>query len=100
MSKFGMYVKFTTVEGKREELAAILMEAAASMDEVDGCEIYLVNYADTEPNAVWVTEVWRDAEAHRASLQAEGAAEMIGRARPLIAGVEQVKLATLGGKGA
>ncbi|MBB6670461.1 putative quinol monooxygenase [Cohnella nanjingensis] len=99
MSKYGMYVKFTAIAGGRDALAAILMEAAAGMDGVDGCEIYLVNVSETEPETVWVTEVWRDAEAHQASLRAEGASEMIGRARPLISGVEQIKLSTLGGKG-
>ncbi|MCM2533898.1 hypothetical protein NDK43_17910 [Neobacillus pocheonensis] len=49
MSKFGMYVKFTAQSGKRDELTAVLLDAAASMENVHDYEIYLVNISDTEP---------------------------------------------------
>lgn len=99
MSKFGFYGKFTAHSGKRDEFVQILLEAAASMQTVDGCELYIVNVTDDDPDTVWVTEVWRDAEAHKASLENEDAKALIHRARPMIAGVEQIKLRTLGGKG-
>ncbi|MFC5649650.1 putative quinol monooxygenase [Paenibacillus solisilvae] len=99
MSKHGMYVKFTTQTGQRDSLAQILLKAAGQMQEVDGCELYLVNVTENEPETIWVTEVWRDAAAHQASLTLEGAEELISQARPLIAGIESIKLQTLGGKG-
>ncbi|OXM87599.1 putative quinol monooxygenase [Paenibacillus rigui] len=100
MSKFGLYNKFMTKEGKRDELVGILLEAAASMEQVTDCEIYSVNVSDNEPESVWVYEVWSSAGAHQASLSLEGAAALIGRAMPLIAGVERIHTLTpVGGKG-
>ena len=49
---------------------------------------YLVSTMDDDEDAVVVTEVWTDAEAHLQGLQDPMAALMITQARPLIAGVE------------
>jgi quinol monooxygenase YgiN len=58
-----------------------------------------VNISDTEPDTIWVTEVWSNSEAHEASLAQEETKESIQRAMPLIAGVEAIKLRPVGGKG-
>ena len=58
MSKFSLLNKFSVQEGKTEEMVEILLEAARSMGDIDECEIYLVNLAENEPNAVYVYEVW------------------------------------------
>jgi quinol monooxygenase YgiN len=53
-----------------------------------------------EPDAVAVTEVWDDKASHDASLQLERVRSVIGRARPLIAGMgESVALRPIGGPG-
>ncbi|MFC4812136.1 putative quinol monooxygenase [Paenibacillus sp. GCM10023250] len=100
MSKFGLSGKMIAQPGKRDELAAILTEAAASMHAVPDCQIYVVSLLPDEPDAIWITEVWDNAEAHRASLALEATQAMIARAKPLIAGFDQqVKHVPLGGKG-
>lgn len=99
MSKFGLYTKFTTKDGQRDSLVEMLLEASNGMESVEGCEIYVVNISNNESNSVWVTEIWTDTEAHQASLSLEGAQELIKRARPIIAGIEQIKLHPVGGKG-
>ncbi|MCL6444498.1 MAG: antibiotic biosynthesis monooxygenase [Alicyclobacillus sp.] len=99
MSKLGLYTKFTTHEGQRDSLAEMLLEAARGMGSVEGCKLYVVNIPDDEPNSVWVTEIWSDPSAHQASLSLDEAKALIQRARPLIAGVEQIKLRPVGGKG-
>ncbi|MGZ4032460.1 MAG: putative quinol monooxygenase [Tumebacillaceae bacterium] len=99
MSKFGMYVKFTTQEGKRDELVEMLLTASESLQTHTDCELYVVNASESEANVVWVTEVWSHEEAHKASLTLDETRQLIQRAMPLIAGVEQIKLAPLGGKG-
>ncbi|WP_309122610.1 antibiotic biosynthesis monooxygenase [Paenibacillus sp.] len=99
MEKFGLIGRLIAVPGKRDELAALLLDAAAAAESFDGCELYAVHVADDDPDGVWVTEVWRDAAAHQASLQLESTKAMIARGRPLIAGFgESRKLRTLGGK--
>ena len=99
MQAFGLYTKFIAQDGQRDALAKLLLEAASGMDTVEGCELYLVNLQDDDPNGVWVTELWTDAAAHQASLALEQAQALIGQARPLIAGVMQIKLQPVGGKG-
>lgn len=99
MSKFGFYGKIVAQPGQRDTLTAILLEAAASMHTVEGCDLYIVNVSPTEPDAIWVTEIWNSQEAHATSLTLESSREAIQRARPLIAGGERIELIPLGGKG-
>nr|WP_155608277.1 antibiotic biosynthesis monooxygenase [Paenibacillus timonensis] len=99
VDKFGMYAKFTAKPGERDQLVGILLEAAAGAGSVPECELYVVNVSETEPETVWVTEVWSNAEAHAASLQDEATRAMIQRAMPLIAGVESIPIRPVGGKG-
>ena len=72
MSAYGCYVKFTARPGQRDALVEQLLRAAAGVSTVAGCEVYLINTSPTEPENVWVTEVWRNQEAHAASLTLEG----------------------------
>ncbi|CAM4410363.1 antibiotic biosynthesis monooxygenase [Paenibacillus typhae] len=99
MSKFGMYAKFTAKPGERDALSAILLESAAAAEVVAECELYIINHAETEPDVLWVTEVWSSREAHAASLALDATRAAIGRAMPLIAGVESTKIQPVGGKG-
>ncbi len=100
MSKFGLYGKLIANEGERNSLVEILLEAASSMEELDDCEIYIVSVSDTEPDTVWVYEVWSDRSAHQASLTLESTQTLIKRAKPIIAGMETINmLSPRGGKG-
>ncbi|CAG7650813.1 putative quinol monooxygenase [Paenibacillus allorhizosphaerae] len=99
MRKFAMYGKFKAHPGKGEALAEILLEAAEQCKSVEGCDLYIINVSEDDPDTIWVTELWNDLEAHDASLRNEDAIAMIQRAKPLIAGVEPIKLKPLGGKG-
>lgn len=100
MSKFSLFGKFTVQEGERETMVDILMEAAESMKNLVECEIYLVNISESEPNCVYVYEVWTNENAHQASLTLEATQTLIRRAKPLITGMERISsLKTIGGKG-
>ncbi|MCI3922735.1 antibiotic biosynthesis monooxygenase [Paenibacillus sp. TRM 82003] len=99
MSKHSVLGKLSSIPGERDALAAILLEAASAMSQADGCELYLVHLAEDDPDAIWVTELWRDAAAHQASLGLEATRALIGRARPLIAGMEPIRIRPLGGLG-
>jgi quinol monooxygenase YgiN len=99
VSKWGLYTKFTAHQGQRGELVDMLLRAASGMREAAGCELYVVNLPVDANDSVWVTEIWRDAAAHQESLSSKAAQDLIQQARPLIAGIEQIKLETLGGHG-
>jgi quinol monooxygenase YgiN/mannose-6-phosphate isomerase-like protein (cupin superfamily) len=59
MSKVGRYVKATAKPGQADALAERLLAVAEQLRAVPGCELYLINRAPDDPDAVWVTEVWR-----------------------------------------
>ena len=96
----GFYTKFTTEENNRDTLAGILSEAASAMQSLPDCRMYIVNKDSRNPKVIWVTEIWTTPEAHMASLQIEGAKELIAKAMPLIIEKpEQIQLLPLSGKG-
>jgi quinol monooxygenase YgiN len=100
MSKFSLFGKFTIQEGKRDTMVEILLEAAESLQNLDTCDIYLVNISENEPDCVYVYEVWSDANAHQASLALEATQTLISKAKPIITGMERIStLQTKGGKG-
>jgi quinol monooxygenase YgiN len=100
MSKFSLFGKFTIQEGKRDMMVEILLEAAESLQNLDTCDIYLVNISENEPDCVYVYEVWSDANAHQASLALEATQTLISKAKPIITGMERIStLQTKGGKG-
>jgi quinol monooxygenase YgiN len=94
-----MYGKLIAHPGKRDDLVKILLEAAEMLEANENCEMYIVNIPDNDPNSVWVTELWKDAEAHAASLTDARVLELLKRGRPLIAGAEPIRLHPVGGKG-
>jgi quinol monooxygenase YgiN len=100
MSKFGMFNKFTAVEGQREHLLQQLLHAAALVEDAAGCELYLVSTSPTESDVVWVAEIWDSQDNHRASLSNVAARELIQQTMPLLASMpEQIPFTPLGGKG-
>jgi quinol monooxygenase YgiN len=97
---FGMHVRFTAQPGQGDALAAILLEAADALGAVEACRLYVVSRSPGDPDTIWVTEAWTDAEAHAASLQDEATKAAIARAMPLMAGrPEATRLLPAGGKG-
>lgn len=100
MSRYGLFGKFIAAPGQRDALAALLLEAAALLRDTPGCEQYIVSVVESEPEAVWVSEVWASREAHDASLAREDVRALIGRGRELIAGMgERFEVVPLGGVG-
>lgn len=98
--RFGMYGKVIAKPGQRDALVELLLEASRLLTPLSGCDIYIVNVAPSEPDAIWVTEVWRTEADHAASLKMESVRALIARARPLIAGgSESIRLIPVGGKG-
>ena len=70
------------VAGQRDALIAILLESTRQMP---GCKSYVIARDPKDADAVWITEVWTDAESHRASLALPEVRGAIARAKPLIA---------------
>jgi quinol monooxygenase YgiN len=92
---YGLIGKITALTGRRDDLATILIQGTNAMP---GCLSYVVAADATEPDALWVTEVWDSQANHRASLQLPGVQAAIARGRPLIAGFSnRVETVPIGG---
>jgi quinol monooxygenase YgiN len=100
MTRFGLHGKLTAQPGQRDALLKILLEAADLVGNAPGCEIYYVSTSQTEPDALWVTEVWRSEADHAASLSFPGIHELIVKAKPLILSMsDSARTIPIGGKG-
>ena len=94
---YGLIGRIKAVAGKRDELAAILAPGEGGMP---GCLSYVVAEDPADPDGLWVTEVWTDQAAHRASLQLDSVKAAIAKGRPLIARFDShVETKVLGGIG-
>ena len=97
--KYGLFGKFIAVEGKRDELAEILIQASRLLQENKDCIHYIVGKSENE-NEVWVSEIWTNKEAHDKSLEPENIRNLIMSARPLIAEMpDGTELEIIDGKG-
>jgi quinol monooxygenase YgiN len=97
---FGLCGNIVATPGNGDALAAHLLHAAAALEDVAACQLYLVSRAPDDPDTLWVFEVWDDAAAHQASLDLPAVRLLIGQARPIIAGMPQrIELRPVGGKG-
>jgi quinol monooxygenase YgiN len=94
---FGMIGKMRAAAGKRAELIALLSENAQTMP---GCRHYIVMEDQSDPDGVWITEVWDSEASHKESLSLPAVQAAIARARPLIAGFsDRVVTTPVGGVG-
>lgn len=83
---YGLIGRIDAVPGKRDALAAILVEGVSGMP---GCRSYVVANDLENGDALWVTEVWDSKESHAASLSLPSVQAAIREGRPLIAGFAQ-----------
>lgn len=83
---YGLIGKITAVDGKRDELVDILLQATKAMP---GCLSYVVAKDPADKTAIWVTEVWVDEASHKASLSLPAVRAAMRKGRPLIAKFDQ-----------
>ena len=94
---YGLIGKINTLPGKRDEFIAILLDGTAGMP---GCLSYIVARDTTDPDGLWVTEVWDSQKSHAASISLPSVREAIGKGKPLIAGFSnRVETTPVGGQG-
>jgi quinol monooxygenase YgiN len=94
---YGLIGKIKTHPGQRQTLIAILLEGTGGMP---GCLSYVIAEDASDPEAIWITEVWESQASHQASLGLPAVQEAIGRGRPLMAGFgERFETRPVGGQG-
>lgn len=67
-----------------EQRGALLRILAAGTKAMPGCLSYVVAEDASRDDAVWITEVWTDAESHAASLALPAVRDAMAQGRPLI----------------
>ncbi len=80
---YGLIGQMKAVAGRRDELASILNAGTQNMP---GCLSYIIAMDTADTDALWITEVWVDAEHHAASLKLESVQAAITQGRPMIGG--------------
>lgn len=99
MDKYSVYGNIVAKPGHGDELLGYLLEAAEGMQAVDNCYCYIVGINPDEADTVYVFEVWENEAAHQASLQMPVFRELINKAKPIIAGMNDYpNLVIKGGK--
>ena len=94
---YGLIGKMNAAPGQRDALIDILLEGTSDMP---GCLSYIVAKDATDPDALWITEVWDSQESHQASLTLPSVQDAITRGRPFIAGFgERFETMPVGGHG-
>lgn len=100
MPEVGRYAKATAKPGEGAELAAVLLRVAEALDDAPGCLLYIINRSPSEPDVVWMTELWRSQENLDAALKGESAQAMMPEVMALVDGpFERIDLEPLGGVG-
>jgi quinol monooxygenase YgiN len=94
-----MHAKIRSQAGQRDALVAVVLDAVAALQQVPGCQLYLVSVSPSEPDTVWVTEVWSSQAEHQASLTRDDIQPILMCGRPLIADFERIEIEPLGGRG-
>jgi quinol monooxygenase YgiN len=82
---YGLIGRIIAATGRRQELIDAMLTDMAPMP---GCLSYVIARDPSHDDAIWITEVWDNAESHAASLSLPAVQELIGRVRPLIAGFD------------
>ncbi len=82
----GLITQFLTRPADRDALSGILVDASKDMP---GCLSYVVALDTSRDDALWVTEVWTDAQHHLASLGLPKVREAMMSGRALITSVGQ-----------
>ena len=96
-SMYGLIGKMKAISGQRDALASILLEGVS---EMPGCLSYVVAHDQSDPDAIWVTEVWDSQESHKSSLSLPSVRDAIARGKPLIASFDQfIETTPIGGHG-
>lgn len=94
---YGLIGKMKVAPGQRGAVTQLLLDGTRSMP---GCLSYIVAEDPTDPDAIWITEVWENQESHRASLRLPAVQDAIARAKPHITGFgERFETVPVGGFG-
>ncbi|MGJ8662997.1 MAG: putative quinol monooxygenase [Marinicella sp.] len=95
---FGIQVTLKAVKDKGDYLAQIMLDAAQLIENLPGCQAYIVIRSMSDPDLVLITEIWDCQQTHQASLANKEVASLINSTRSLITHMEHHAGRPLNGK--
>jgi quinol monooxygenase YgiN len=84
MSKYLLHGYLKAKTGSVKELSDLMLKAAQLMQKAKGCELYSIGADETDPDSVWITELWDTKEDHANSLKVEGVMDLIQKVMPIL----------------
>ncbi|MQY29790.1 hypothetical protein NRB56_53830 [Nocardia sp. RB56] len=82
---FSVFGRMIALPGRRDEVIALIKESALAAGDDSGLLTYTVNTALDDPDALWVTELWIDQEAHDTATRSDPVTEVTQRFLELLA---------------
>ena len=83
MSKIAVLAKITTVEGKRDEVAALFAAHVQAVEAEAGTEVYAMHIAAADDVTIWFYEIYTD----KAAIDAHGGSEAMKALNPKLKGL-------------
>ena len=82
---YGYIGSMRVKSGHRDDIVEILTGGADGL-RAAGCHAYVVGVSDTDPDLIWVTEIWPSKQHHDDSLKLPETRAAIARAMPMLTG--------------
>lgn len=83
--RYGYLATMRTKSGHRDDVVALLLDGTDGL-RAAGCGLYLVGTSVSDPDLIWVYEVWLSEEHHAASLELPETKAAIAAAMPMLTG--------------
>jgi quinol monooxygenase YgiN len=83
-SKFLAHGSLLAKESNIEEMINILLEASEICTGKFDCDAYLVSTDPSEPNRIWITELWHSEDEMNKALQDDSVRALITKAMPML----------------
>ncbi len=84
---YGLIVRLTTHDGKRDQMIDVLRQSAG---EMPGCVCYVVAKDAIDERSIWVTEVWDSEQSHDASLSSPAVRSAIPLGKQLVSSFDKI----------
>lgn len=94
MSKIAMLAKLTAIEGRRDELVAVLEKIFDQVETEAGTLVYALHTDNADANAVWFYELYADQAGLDAHSKSDAMAEMFTGVAGLVGAPPEMHMLT------
>lgn len=96
MTKVAQFAQFTSSPGAGDQVVAALRLALQAAASEDGTKVYAIHASPTNPDVVWMYELYEDEDARQAHSNSEATAALRSTLSGLLAEPPIVTVGTLG----